>query len=64
MKLVMKCCFTSTETIGLLGMGDQDSHLDFQTAPELCNEVMGQVEDELQYLICKQLESLCVKMNI
>ena len=33
--LLLKCCFTSTETIGLLGMGAQDVHLDFHTAPEL-----------------------------
>ena len=32
----LKCCFTSTETIGLLGTGAQDGHLDFHTAPELC----------------------------
>ena len=25
----------STETVGLLGMGAQDVHLDFYTAPEL-----------------------------
>ena len=31
----MKCCFTSTETVGLLGTGAQDVHLDFHTAPEL-----------------------------
>ena len=31
----LKCCFTSTETVGLLGMGAQDSRLDFHTAPEL-----------------------------
>ena len=29
------CCFTSTETVGLLGTGAQDVHLDFLTAPEL-----------------------------
>ena len=29
------CCFTSTETIYLLGTGAQDGHLDFHTAPEL-----------------------------
>ena len=29
-------CFTSTETVGLLGTGAQDGHLDFHTAPELC----------------------------
>ena len=29
-------CFTSTETVGLLGTGAaQDVHLDFHTAPEL-----------------------------
>ena len=30
------CCFTSTETVGLLGTGAQDGHLNFHTAPELC----------------------------
>ena len=33
--LKLKCCFTSTETVGLLGTGAQDVHLDFHTAPEL-----------------------------
>ena len=33
----LKCCFTSTETIGLLGTGAQDGHLDFHTAPDLCS---------------------------
>ena len=32
---MLKCCFTSTETVGLLGTGAQDVHLDFHTAPEL-----------------------------
>ena len=27
--LLLKCCFTSTETVGLLGTGAQDDHLDF-----------------------------------
>ena len=27
-------CFTSTETVGLLGTGAQDGHFDFHTAPE------------------------------
>ena len=31
----LKCCFTSTETVGLLGMGARDVHLDFHTAAEL-----------------------------
>ena len=33
---MVECCFTSTETVGLLGTGAQDVHLDFHTAPELC----------------------------
>ena len=32
----LKCSFTSTETVGLLGTGVQDVHLDCHTAPELC----------------------------
>ena len=32
----LKCCFTSTETVGLLGTGALDVHLDFHTTPELC----------------------------
>ena len=31
----VKCCITSTETVGLSGTGAQDGHLDFHTAPEL-----------------------------
>ena len=45
---MLKCCFTSTETVGLLGTGAQDVHLDFHTAPELCrlrtDEIQGQKE--------------------
>ena len=33
--LLVQCCFTSTGTVGLLGTGAQDGHLDFHTAPEL-----------------------------
>ena len=33
---LFECCFTSTKTVGLLGTGAQDVHLDFHTAPELC----------------------------
>ena len=36
---LVECCFTSTETVGLLGTGAQDGHLDFYTAPELCRFV-------------------------
>ena len=32
---LLKCRFTSTKTVGLLGTGAQDVHLDFHTAPEL-----------------------------
>ena len=32
----LKCCFTSTETVGFLGTGAQDVHIYFHTAPELC----------------------------
>ena len=32
----------STETVGLLGMGAQDVHLDFHTAPELCFVTLSQ----------------------
>ena len=35
-ELKLKRCFTSTETVGLLGTGAQDVHLNFHTAPELC----------------------------
>ena len=34
-KLLLKYCFKSTETVGLLGTGAQDVHLDFLTVPEL-----------------------------
>ena len=33
--LVVECCFTATETVGLLGTGGQDGHHDFHTVPEL-----------------------------
>ena len=32
--LLAECCFTSTETVGFLGTGSQDGHLDFHTAHE------------------------------
>ena len=34
-EVLVECCFTSTETVGLLGTGAQDVHLDFHTPPEL-----------------------------
>ena len=32
--ILVECCFTSTETVALLGTGAQDDHFDFHTAPE------------------------------
>ena len=37
----LKCCFTSTKTVGLLGTGAQDGHLDFHTVPELSDTAAG-----------------------
>ena len=39
----LKCCFTSTETVGLLGTGAQDVHVDFHTAPDLCMTIPVQL---------------------
>ena len=36
-RALLECCFTSTETVDLLGTGAQDGHLDFDTATELWN---------------------------
>ena len=33
--LMLKCCFTSTKTVGLLGTGAHHVHLDFHTGPGL-----------------------------
>ena len=40
--VVVECCFTSPETVGLLETGAQDGHLDFHTAPELCSDVVDE----------------------
>ena len=48
--LLLKCCFTSTETVGLLGTGAQDGHLNFHTAPELCKDVTDSVVEVLLYV--------------
>ena len=39
-KKLLKRCFTSTETVGLLGTGAQDVHLDFHTAPEFWDAML------------------------
>ena len=38
---LLKCYFTSKETVGLLGTGAQDVHLDFHTDPKLWLCVVG-----------------------
>ena len=53
--LVVECCFTSTETIGLLGTGAQDGHFDFHTAPELCNVLWVLVVLETVFLAANLL---------
>ena len=49
----LKCCFAFTETVGLLGTGAQDVHLDFHTAPELCYmpAIVGIVQVRAQTLV-------------
>ena len=59
---VLKCCFTSTETVGLLGTGAQDVHLDFHKAPELCMEV-GREGDIYLSLHCHHQNDFCIKMG-
>ena len=39
----LKCCFTSTETVGLSGTGVQLVHLNIHTAPELEASLRGPV---------------------
>ena len=36
-----ECCFTSTATVGLLGTGAQDGHLDSHIAPEFGGRMGG-----------------------
>ena len=53
---LLKCCFTSTETVGLLGMRAKDGHLDFHTAPELCQT--SEIRAVALYLLHSTLEWL------
>ena len=46
---MVKCCFTSTETVSLLGTGAQDVHLDFHTAPELVRSFGKILEIDIHY---------------
>ena len=51
--MLLKCCITSTETVGLLGTGAQDVHLDFHTAPQLCCKDDDDDEVMLNVLRCR-----------
>ena len=51
--MLLKCCFTSAETVGLLGTGAQDVHLDFHTAPELWRKEVDDDEVMLNVLRCQ-----------
>ena len=42
----LTCCFTSTETVGLLGAGAQDVHFDFHTAPSSAETVVDDDDDD------------------
>ena len=53
--VAVECCFTSTKTVGLLGTGAQDGHLDFHTAPEFCYEDVPLVE--FVYLVFTRMSS-------
>ena len=66
--LKWKCCFTSTETVGLLGTGAQDGHLDFHTAPELCLSPSNELPPysrgfPCQMLQCLQLVEACLQVR-
>ena len=43
----LKCCFTSTETVGLLGTRAQDGYLDFHTDPQWA---LNNTELAVQYM--------------
>ena len=45
--------FTSTETVGVLGTGAQDGHLDFHTAPELWLDLHSQTSSTF-CIVCKR----------
>ena len=61
--LKLKCCFTSTETVGLLGTGAQDVHLDFHTAPELCAQTgvfrLQELDDDFYLQELDDHETIC-----
>ena len=59
---LVECCFTSTETVGLLGTRAQDVHLDFHTAPELWPR--GGERGRLYLTLhCNRKNDWCIKMG-
>ena len=46
----------STETVRLLGMGAQDVHLDFHTAPELCSDNVRRFFHKCPHYLCHHTE--------
>ena len=61
MEMLVECCFRSTETVGLLGTGAQDGHLDFHTAAEVRR--WGKREIRYLSLRCQQQNESCIKMG-
>ena len=52
----LKCCFTSTETVGLLGTGAQDVHLDFHSwAPKFKRTLFIRTRQNLQIFVGNHL---------
>ena len=63
MEVLLECCFTSTETVGLLGTGAQDGHLHFHTAP-LSSELGGGGRGIIYLsLYCHHQNDSCIKMG-
>ena len=59
-----ECCFTSTETVGLLGMRVQDCHLDFHTVPELRGANHSLITFYTNIYIPGILASLCAAVRV
>ena len=49
----LSVCFTSTETVGFLGTGAQDDHLNFHIVPELLGDHDDDDKVELHVLGCR-----------
>ena len=65
--IVVECCYTSTETVGVLGTRAQDGHLNFYTAPEICLLLLLQccfTFTEARWLIKDGLSVCCVLLVV